>query len=133
MNKRAQSMLEYTLLIGIVALALMAMQTYGRRGIQAVLKLSVDKLGAQENATSSVGGFSDVSTEPESPGDDTIVSSFGEGMQKTVHNISRSGIEGQKNKGSSGVLSGKKGSFLEVDTLQESESPTGSRDKPLGD
>ena len=43
--KKVQSIVEYTVLIGIVSLALISMHTYAKRGIQVVAKLSADKLG----------------------------------------------------------------------------------------
>ena len=42
---KAQSLMEYCLLIGILALALAGMQTYARRGVQAVIKTTADKVG----------------------------------------------------------------------------------------
>ncbi|MFH1768027.1 MAG: hypothetical protein ABH858_02560 [Candidatus Omnitrophota bacterium] len=41
--KKAQSIVEYTFIIGIISAALMSMNTYAKRGIQAVIKLSADK------------------------------------------------------------------------------------------
>ena len=43
--KKAQSIVEYIILIGIVSFALISMHTYAKRGIQVVAKLSADKLG----------------------------------------------------------------------------------------
>ncbi|MCX5704000.1 MAG: hypothetical protein NT066_05895 [Candidatus Omnitrophica bacterium] len=47
-SRAAQSILEYTLIISIVAVALFAMQLYFRRGIQAVVKLAADDIGNQQ-------------------------------------------------------------------------------------
>jgi len=50
--KKCQSIVEYTVLIGIVSMALVGMHTYAKRGIQAITKVSADKLtqgfGGQE-------------------------------------------------------------------------------------
>lgn len=39
-----QSISEYVILIGIVSMALLAMQTYMKRGIQAVVKVAADEM-----------------------------------------------------------------------------------------
>lgn len=49
-KRKAQSLMEYAFIIGIATLALTAMATYGRRGIQDVIRLSSDRLGSQEDA-----------------------------------------------------------------------------------
>ena len=46
MKNKAQSFMEYSLLIGCIALALFAMQAYFKRGIQGVVKASNDDLGS---------------------------------------------------------------------------------------
>lgn len=45
MSKRAQGITEYALVIAVVAVALVAMQAYFKRGVQAVIKTPVDNLG----------------------------------------------------------------------------------------
>lgn len=45
MKKRAQGITEYALIIAVVAAALLAMQAYFKRGVQSVVKASVDQLG----------------------------------------------------------------------------------------
>lgn len=45
---KAQSISEYVILIGIIALALIGMQVYMRRGIQAVVKVAADQIGDQK-------------------------------------------------------------------------------------
>jgi Flp pilus assembly pilin Flp len=45
---RAQSMVEYALLLGVVSAALIAMQFYMKRGIQGAVKVSADQLGPQQ-------------------------------------------------------------------------------------
>jgi len=49
-NSRAQSISEYVLVIGLVSAALVGMQVYMKRGIQAVVKDSADELGGQEDS-----------------------------------------------------------------------------------
>ncbi len=46
-NKRAQSMLEYAVLMVVIIGALIAMQTYFKRGIQGRMKSSADDVGDQ--------------------------------------------------------------------------------------
>jgi len=48
MKKKAQSILEYVTLIGIIAAALAAMQIYFQRGIQATVKAAADEIGSQK-------------------------------------------------------------------------------------
>lgn len=45
--KKAQVILEYSLVIGLVLAALLAMQLYAKRGIQAVIKIASDEIGSQ--------------------------------------------------------------------------------------
>lgn len=47
---KAQTILEYVLILGIVAGALGAMQLYFRRGIQAAIKATADEIGLQQDA-----------------------------------------------------------------------------------
>jgi len=47
MDKRAQSTLEYALLIAVVVAVLIAMQTYMKRGLQGKMKDSTDSIGSQ--------------------------------------------------------------------------------------
>jgi hypothetical protein len=46
MNKNGQSLLEYSLIIGCVTLALLAMQVYFKRGIQGIVKATSDDLSS---------------------------------------------------------------------------------------
>lgn len=48
-NTTAQSVIEYAILIGIVASALMAMQVYIKRGVQAGIKVSTDTLLGEQS------------------------------------------------------------------------------------
>jgi len=50
LNKRAQSFLEYSLLIGIISAAVISINTYIKRGVQAQIKVSCDELAPQEYA-----------------------------------------------------------------------------------
>ena len=43
-RSRGQNLVEYALIIGVVSLALFAMQAYFKRGIQSVAKVSADEL-----------------------------------------------------------------------------------------
>ena len=49
-NNKGQNIIEYALILGVVVLALSAMQTYIKRGIQAGIKVAADELGQQEDA-----------------------------------------------------------------------------------
>ena len=60
--KRAQSIVEYSIILVIIAAALMGMQTYMKRGIQAAVKVSCDQLGPQEVTINSNKQASTVST-----------------------------------------------------------------------
>lgn len=46
MNKKAQNIAEYAMIIAAVSIALSAMSVYFKRGIQTVIKAPVDDLGA---------------------------------------------------------------------------------------
>jgi len=50
-NKRAQSTLEYAILIAVVVGALIGMQTYVKRGLQGRLKAATDDVGSQFEPT----------------------------------------------------------------------------------
>lgn len=50
MKSKAQSISEYVILLSVITLALMAMQLYFRRGIQAVIRLAADDMGNQKDA-----------------------------------------------------------------------------------
>lgn len=51
LNKRAQSTLEYALMIAVVVGALVAMQFYVKRGLQGRLRQSSDEIGEQFSPT----------------------------------------------------------------------------------
>jgi hypothetical protein len=44
--KKAQSVIEYALLIAVVAMAFAAMQVYGQRAVNANIKLIQDRVNA---------------------------------------------------------------------------------------
>ena len=46
MNKKGQSLLEYSLIIGCVTVALLAMQVYFKRGINGIIKATSDDLSS---------------------------------------------------------------------------------------
>jgi uncharacterized protein (UPF0333 family) len=46
---RAQSTLEYGVVLAVVVAALVTMQLYFKRGIQATIKTAADEIGAQED------------------------------------------------------------------------------------
>lgn len=48
-KKKSQSLIEYSLILAIVGTALMGMQVYMKRGIQAAVKVSADQLGSQQS------------------------------------------------------------------------------------
>ena len=50
-NKKAQSTLEYAILIAVVVGALIGMQTYVKRGLQGRLKAATDDVGSQFEPT----------------------------------------------------------------------------------
>lgn len=50
MKKNAQSILEYVVILGVVAMALATMQIYFRRSINAAIKLTADEIGSQGDA-----------------------------------------------------------------------------------
>ncbi len=61
-REKAQSLIEYALILAIVAAALMGMQAYMKRGIQAAVKLSADQLGEQQVTINSQRESNTVST-----------------------------------------------------------------------
>ena len=45
---QGQSIIEYVILIGVVAAAVLGMQAYAKRGIQAGIKVAADRIGSQQ-------------------------------------------------------------------------------------
>jgi len=50
MNRKAQSLLEYIFLIGIVTMVFFAMSTFIKRGLQGVIKVTADQIGNQQDS-----------------------------------------------------------------------------------
>jgi len=50
-NRKAQSMLEYAILLGVVISAILLMQAFVKRGVSGQLKDAADKMGDQYSAT----------------------------------------------------------------------------------
>ena len=49
-QRRGQTILEYTILIGIITVVLYYMVTGIKRGVQSLLKVTADQVGNQQNA-----------------------------------------------------------------------------------
>ena len=70
MKPRAQSILEYVVVIGVVSAALAAMQLYLRRAVQSVVKITADQIGDQRKGV--IGADLDYRYERTKVGDSTI-------------------------------------------------------------
>ncbi len=46
-NQHGQAILEYTIVLGVITAAILAMQLYAKRGIQAGVKVMADQIGDQ--------------------------------------------------------------------------------------
>ncbi len=88
-NKKAQSTLEYAILIIIIIGALLAVQTYLKRGIQGKVKSSADDIGDQYSPdnTKAVKITSTHSNTIE-----TFGGAAGQGVSKTVINGTESNL-----------------------------------------
>ncbi len=79
LNKRAQSTLEYGILIAVIVAALVAMQVYVKRGIQGRLRQASDDVGEQFSPGYTTGVTSTTSnvasTETISGGNNSITQS----------------------------------------------------------
>jgi len=49
-RRRGQTILEYTIIVGIVAVLLSYMGTSIKRGVQSLVKVTADQVGSQQNA-----------------------------------------------------------------------------------
>lgn len=49
-KRRAQSIMEYSIVLGVVVAILVGMQVYLKRGIQAGIKIAADQVGVQNKA-----------------------------------------------------------------------------------
>ena len=68
----AQSILEYTLIVGIVAVVLVALTPYLKRSIQSVVKTTADQMGIQSQSEQVVSDRSTYLAESFSARRDTI-------------------------------------------------------------
>lgn len=50
LTHRGQSLVEYTMLIGVITLALIYMGTGIKRGLQSLVKVTADQVGNQQNS-----------------------------------------------------------------------------------
>ena len=57
-SQQAQSMLEYTLVISLVAVMLFAMSTMVKRGIQGMVRVTADQIGIQKDSDQFVNDIS---------------------------------------------------------------------------
>jgi Flp pilus assembly pilin Flp len=57
LNKKGQNTLEYAIIIAVIVAALIAMQSYIKRGIQGKLKASTDDVGEQFSAQNTSGTY----------------------------------------------------------------------------
>ena len=56
-QRQGQTFIEYTLLVGVLVTVLIAMTPMMRRGIQALVKVTADQVGTQQNAEQVAGRF----------------------------------------------------------------------------
>jgi Flp pilus assembly pilin Flp len=49
-NNKAQNMIEYTIVLGIIAAAFVVMNPLMKRGIQAMIRITADQIGNQQGA-----------------------------------------------------------------------------------
>jgi len=54
MKKKGQSIIEYAVILGVIAVALSVMQLYFQRGIQGVVKVAADEVGSQKKGAADV-------------------------------------------------------------------------------
>lgn len=59
-RSKAQSIMEYSIVIGLVFSLFLVMQTYLKRGIQAGIRISAEQLGDQEKGTPIVDPYTGV-------------------------------------------------------------------------
>lgn len=64
LNKKAQSTAEYVIVLGIIVAAVMAMQTYIKRGFQGRMKQAVDFVDNGGQSGNNVVTFTDLQYEP---------------------------------------------------------------------
>lgn len=49
-NNKGQSLLEYSIVIGIIVVVMFAMNPFLKRGIQGMIRVAADQIGTQQNA-----------------------------------------------------------------------------------
>lgn len=89
-NKRAQSTLEYAMLIAIVIAALVLMQYYMRRGIQGRAKASIESIGDQYDAEAYEAGYTHSST---TNSVDTVTAGISTSVSNTTQSIESGSYE----------------------------------------
>ena len=57
-NFRGQSILEYTIIVGIVTVVLYYMGTGIKRGVQSLVKVTADQVGSQQNSDQDFNDYS---------------------------------------------------------------------------
>ena len=111
MNKKAQTLVEYSLILGIVAAALFAMQPYFKRGIQGILKVVADDMGPQGEVFSNAAAtniriqkqnelkkqynFQHLSTYVSSGNERKVIQSQGEGVVRKETPLSQTTSNGE--------------------------------------
>lgn len=94
---RAQSIVEYSIILSIVVAALIAMQVYMKRGIQAGIKFAADELGPQEAEKTDIEKGTETSSEINTKADSIQrIRSFKDGSQTMdIDNITTSSGEAE--------------------------------------
>lgn len=81
-QRKAQSTLEYAVIVAVVIGALLAMQTYIKRGVQGRLRSSTDNIGDQYSAGSTTAKYT--TTEETSINQETVgYTAVGAGVTKS--------------------------------------------------
>ena len=90
-NRRAQSVLEYAILMVIVIAALISIQTYIKRGLQGRLTSATDDIGDQVSVGTGSNNYKKVSshsrTQENSIGGTTNTLTMEEGYTNTTKNV----------------------------------------------
>jgi len=94
---KSQSVSEYILILAVISLALLAMQTYTKRGLQGTIKFMADELGKQDSSatlgyTKSIASFENTQTRTQTKSEK--IASWEKGSLKREVNLdaSSSGI-----------------------------------------
>ena len=83
-NRKAQSTLEYAILIAVVIGAVLIMQTYMKRGVQGRLRSASDDIGEQFSPGQNTSNFTTTTTRS------ATESSFGGARSTNIHSQSQS-------------------------------------------